>query len=379
MIQEIDFNYDNELVADATESIVECGYLQDTSAVWIQESFENNSLVLLLVDSKMDQEELKEAIIDQSETKRFYFGKSDYEYRVKLHYMRRYDAIINSKYVLALAYGPHLKKDIKHKKIKQVPESALMVAKGVALVDKCDFVGAKDCLESADSLGNGAAAFYLYKMYSFGWGCEPDETEIINIGNKYLKRAADNGSRSAQYVLGKRMLSDPDCSLYDIGRGINYLSRASVLKTVASVYSVNTSFDANHFLCNYYRTHHKDRMAYDLSAKFLKAYDDPDARCTAHLINCLCCDEYKEALEIIELGEKNQHPYTYVIHAQLLMNGRAGKRDFKKAEALLRYAADSLNYSNAYHVLAGLYRYQMKDGAAFLEALDNVNYSFEVK
>lgn len=370
----VDLKKDNERLADVTESFVELAYHKDSTSDWIPTAYEEGNLVCLLVDSELEEDEFIRIAFNIKEVVR---NSSDPEIPdFKCVLKDSLGAVIKTKYVLSLAYAPYLKDSFDDKRVIRMPESVMIVSRGMDLMNAFKFEQGKALLEKADSLGNPSAAYYLSRLYGSGWGREPQ----LDTSNYYLQRAAMNGSRTAKRILGKSILSkSSDFPQPNEGEAIDYLTSASLIQTFGSESIVNNATDALYFLSNYYRDRGNPKRAYRLSSDFLDYFDDPAFKYTFHLSNCFAAHKDAQAMEIVREGERNNNPYCYAAHAQMLMEGVGFEKDYGKAESLLRFTADSLHYGRAYLLLAELYDRQGRPGADFFRGLYNVNFTPEVK
>lgn len=389
-------DYYNALVSDATEGICEGNYQYgDIAHTWIAEAYKNDELVFILINKDLSPDLWPYVIFNDEGHKEWVISKQNSGFllpSLALYNNHKNGAIpVTSDYVLVFANARFINTRIDDERIIRLPASSLTVLRGMDLIHGYqtdeyslpvhEFDRGKDSLEKAASLGNPAASYYLSRLYEYGWGRDVD-AKSKELADKYLKQAAKEGSRSARYILGKRILEDSESHLSNVGMAIEYLSSASQLNTVGTDYSLMRSIQAGDFLSKYYLQHGNTWRPYRLTSNFLKSFDYDEYRCSLHLQSCIAREKYEEALEIIRLGEyQMQKPesFCYFIHAEMLMHGLGVEEDLAKAEQLLRYSTDVLGDSDAYSLLADLYRKQGRDGADFLDSLSSIQFNPNVK
>ena len=139
----------------------------------------------------------------------------------------------------------------------------------------------------------------------------------------------------------------------------------AVIKTEEAIFAVN----------DYYRRLGLFKEAYRISKTSTKASNSPNIKYNVHLNNCIACKKYAEAHRIINEGKECNDPRCWVVHAGMYTLGKGEKKDFSKAESLLRYAADTLDYYPAYKGLSELYKEFGREGSKFWFDLYQVKFS----
>ena len=356
-----------EIVADATESIVN-DFLQDNTKGWIEDAMNSGELVCFLVPSaswKGDEE--------------FMYGASDMtkykaaaeaegltsktlQVRVTHYKYKTVEEESTAKYLVGYANGRFLKDGWEKKyDVEILPASTLTLVKGVRALQHRHWEKARKLFYQADSLGNAAGTEWLSHWYSVGYGQNPDSTEYRDN----LSKAALNGSRIARFNWSEKILKDSKSSAVDKAKAEEYLKKASLLKTIVTLTTIDYSEKAVKLLNKYYVSTGRNLKAYYFTKKYLRGFDDPYIRYSEHLANCLNLGFNREALRIVRNGEKESNPNCFYIHGRMYAKGVAERKNPDKAEELLRYAADSLHYRKAYLGLASLYRNLGRDGDDF--------------
>ncbi len=377
----------SELVSDATESLVDYYYHLTENPIaehpWIsKENFIDDRIRCIIVPSSGYSEFCEsafdaETIIRDDPEKR--------AVRVCPLNLRQNGKEIQTKYRFVLAYAPQLKKEWQAKGSINLPESSYLTLKGMIEIDDNDWQQGKELLERAKSEGNAAAGYYLSRWYRSGYGDEPD----IEKADSLLKDAVESGSRSARYEWGSKVLRNPGIEMSDLKKAlaVDYLRDASVLKeSIGTVTTANLARESFFMLNDFYRACGKEsgsrkyyKAAYRMAKRNTRSFVDNEIRYVALLDNCISLEKYDEALEIIVEGKVQRQPHVYLVHADMLSEGKGVAKNLDEAERLLRFAADSLNHYPAYHGLSILYRRNGKKGSEFWDRLYSIKFSNEVE
>jgi len=98
-----------------------------------------------------------------------------------------------------------------------------------------------------------------------------------------------------------------------------------------------------------------------------------------HLDNCLLSGHYSEAYKIASAGmrkkDKQAAAYCRIVLARMYSQGLGVERNVRKAESLLRFASDSLDYSGARKALSELYSSEgIEDDSQYWGRLYDIKY-----
>lgn len=379
-----------ECLSDATEGLVETLGFQNIYETfdWLMDAVQNHKGVTMLVPIGWDVKGFCEEVFDTKKIAADYPDQESGQHRVLWYNVYRDEEKggykLQSEYTLAYVYGPYLKDSYRIDGIRVHDESVNYVLEGILHMQKEEWEEAKAAFEQADLLENVAGTYYLSDWYSVGYGVDPgaEGNKGKRKGEDLLAKAADGGCRAARVKLGTQIMEDPGHTLVQISKAEEYLRGAAVLTSVAVPGVITEAQKALVSLNSYYNTTGKHRKAYRMSKKCYTSYNDLHVKYNAHLSNCLKRKSgkyYKEALEIIGEGEPVGEGNCYVAHAVMYMYGLGVNEDPGKAENLLRYAVDSLDYFPAYKTLSELFRKENRDGASFFEDLYNVEFSKNVR
>ena len=383
-------NTRKECLSDATEGLVQALGFQnvDERFDWLMDAVHNQEGITMLVPSEWNVFDFCKEVFDPNRVGLDYPGCDSLHYRILWFSVfgesGKEEYKIQSEYNLAYVYGPHLKDSFRIDGAITYGESVNYVLNGILHMQKWEWEEAKIDFEQADYLGNPAGTYYLSNWYSVGYGVDPmsDANEGRRKGEELLARAADEGCRTARVKLGKRIMGDPGHTPVQISKAEDYLRSAAILTSTAAPGVIREAQEALVALNFYYNTTGKNRKAYRMTKKCYQSYNNLQVKYNEHLNNCLkrrSGKYYKEAMEIIGEGEPIGEGNCYVAHAVMCMYGLGVKEDSDRAEGLLRYAVDSLDYYPAYKTLAELYRKEKRNGSAFFEDLYNIRFSRNVQ
>lgn len=359
----------SELLSDATSSLLD---MLDNE--WIVDAAESGKLVCMLFPKDKAKNYYK-LIYDELIAKNVYDPKSNQRLNL-LAISPETDIPSEVKYFLCVSDQNEIRDCFRNdKQITILPECVNDVVRGWIRMRQNQFQSARAFFEKADSSGNATGTYFLSKWYGTGFGSDPDSEKEISL----LKKAAQDGCRIARFEWSERIIKNPPVKDIQGGFAEDFLQRASTMKSIYTSYTITNSFKSLQLLNEYYRITERYKEAYKTSEAFYRHFRDPQILYYEHLDNCLSSNKYKEAMEIVKMGEKEKCSYCYIIHAGMLTHGQGVKQDFEKAEYLLRYAADSLNYYPAYKGLAVLYDSSHKKGSDFWESLYDVKFDNQVE
>ena len=383
-----------ELISDATESLVDYytdihhGF--DTGKEWInEENLLNGTISFFLVPVSKIDEFLVYMYNDAAVL------KDDPQNGII-----RYHSLItsqqgvasNSDYQVVLTYSPHLHSKREFKGSIKLPSSTSSVLAANHEFDGYNWASGRELLEKAQIEGNASAAYYLSHYYRYGYGRAPDEKQA----EKLLRMSAESGSRSARFEWGNSVLKDSTLSMTGMNKSVaeDFLKKAASLKKSTVTKTTGTLSRNSILLLNdFYRACAQESnnrkyytKAYNLTKKSNGSFEDVRIKYSAHLDNCIILENYDEALKIIDEGkglkvkrggklESIPQAHCFLVEADMYMRGLGVSHNFTKAEKLLRFAADSLDYYPAYRGMAELYRKRGKAGDEFWDRLYEVKFS----
>ena len=336
----------NETMAAAT--IYQQVVIDPSSWPWFEDAVLQDEVLYLLVPSSVPPKTFQLNAIDKDVYEKAYPNSISALFSIEEINKR----LFLSDYYLAVLPSRFIKKGNTFRRCIVLPESVSLVVKALVISEaKKNFNESYRLLEKADSLGNGAASYYLSDWYSSGVGSEkrPKDAE------KQLQKAIDRGTTDALYEAANKILSDTTSSIFDRVKAEDYLLKAVRRSRTESVYTNSVRRHSLLLLNDYYHSTNRLRRAYKLTKEHSTTVDG-DIKYNWHLSNCLELGKYDEALKIIEDGKKDGHPQAYIIFGKMLSEGLGVKKDFAEAEKNLRFAADSLNASYAYRLLSDLFK-----------------------
>lgn len=354
-----------ELVADATESLVQ-EYLDEGVTEWFEDALESGDLVCFLLPSTSLKDDAG-FLYDVNDIEKYRavadsLPSNNLQTKICHYDNKNTKKETRAKYLLGYANRRFLKDGWDRKyDVEILPGSTQTVIHGVKNLSHNRWEAAGRLFSQADSAGNAAGTKWLARWFSSGYGQAPDTS--LYLSN--LEKAAVNGSRGARYVWSESVLKDKASSAVSKARAEDFLKRAASLKTLVTLATINYSEKSIQLLNKYYVSTGQNLKAYYCTRRYLRTFDDPYIRYSEHLANCLALGFNREALRIVRDGEKISQPNCFYIHGLMYAKGVAERKDPEKAEALLRYASDSLHYSKAYRGLAWLYDNTGRDGAEF--------------
>lgn len=351
---------ERELISDVTYCLHEQFKINNQD--WVVDALKRDELYFILIPSSKNVRQFIEEI-----SKSLYsMGYSGLHFNACLLLAEMQSRIIYGKYLILMTDLAEIELiDKRHKYWTILPRSCMEVVLGRMDMNKHNYLSAKKHYSKADSLGNATGTYLLAKWYGTGYNMYPDKDK----NKELLKKAADNGSRAARMEWGRELLLSVKSSELERGKAEDYLLRSSRIRTVASDCIIESARESASVLDEYYRVEGRFRDAYRLTKKNYHYFQDDYIKYSMHLDNCLSLCKYSEALYLATEGEKKNIPYCYFSHAVMLMNGMGVNRDYSMAEHLLRFAADSLNYSLSYKGLADLYRMTNRSGGDFWDGL----------
>lgn len=361
----------SELISDATSSIG--NFIIERNELWIKEALNKSTFNIVLIPSSLDINKFfshASEILDDPSIINKNYHLYVLNYSTDTQKMMR----LLEKYVVAITDFEEIKSINKKDFCICLPCSSIEVINGLIEMQTGRYQSAREHFEKADSLGNASGTYYLSKWYGSGYNCTPNEEKQ----NVYLKKAADNGSRIARVEWGEKVLESISSTGYERGVAEDLLQRASRLRTMVTSYTATTTNSALEVLNSYYRYLGYYKKAYKTTSTSYNLFKDKTILYNSHLNNCISLGKYGEALKIIKEGEQDRDPYCYFVHAGLLINGEGLERNYHRAEQLLRFAADTLNYSLAYRGLSDLYEKTNRPGADFWEGLFEVGFDNKV-
>lgn len=368
------------LISDATASLLDA-FNEDPEDEWINQSMENGKLVFFLLSTKENPKQFL-----YQECKKYYsthvtpLSTFDVNYNFMTLTVTQKERTLQCKHTLGMTDLDVLRSiSPSNKHCILLPASTLETVLGHISLRNYDFQAAKKHFEIADSLGNATGTYLLSKWYETGFNCDPKDEHVRARAMQLLNKAAKKGSREARVKWSKNVLNNPASTDFERGKAEDFLRRASMLNTTATYRTAETTHEALKTLNNYYRTTGRFRKAYQTTRKSYKLFQDQSVRFCDHLDNCLSLGLYREARSLIEEGERLQYKYCHLIHAGMLMNGQGFNQDYNKAEQILRFVADSLNYAAAYKGLAELYEKTDRNGVDFWEGLYNVQFDNRIE
>lgn len=333
---------DMELISDATNSAAsffDFKNLSEDGREWFAPAVKNDDVKYVLVPYGITPENLGNSAFDSKLVlKDSPIGQMRMLFSIVPMPMMGDTYSIKSKYYLAALYKPHLKKGNRFGRCIELPLSVNIVMMACEAINRADFDMARELLHKADSLQNGAATYLLSTMYFNGFGDYPDKEVAMQL----IEKAVTRGSRAAKVTIADKILKDLTSSTIQKAKAEDYLRRAVVLGTVASLSTVDYAQYALALLQSYYTSTRRFRDAYKLTKECMMAYDNPNVKYNYHLQNCVNLGKFREARIIIEEGESQGLPACYIMHARLLSKGLGYKQDVLEAEKLLRFTADSL-------------------------------------
>lgn len=361
---------EEELISDVTYCIVE--QFKNKNKDWVYDAINHDSLNFILIPSSKD---VKQFLYDINENLAS-IGYLGVQYNVCLLFAEMQSKIICGKYLILMTDLSEIELlNNQHSYWTVLPHSCLEAVLGQIDMNNHNYQSAKEHYFMADKLGNATGTYFLAKWYATGYNMCPDN----NKEDELLKKAASNGSRAARMDWGKKTLISLRATEWERGEAEDYLLRSSRIKTVIYKYIVDVARESVKVLDEYYRAEYRFRDAYNLTKKNYRYFQDDEIKYNNHIDNCLSMGRYDEALDIVTEGEKVNHPYCFFTHAIMLMNGMGMHRDYSKAEHLLRFAADSLNYRLSYKGLADLYRITNRSGVDFWEGLYEANFDNRIE
>lgn len=361
---------ERELISDVTYCIAE--QFKNKNEDWVYDAINRGNLYFVLIPSSKN---IKQFLYDINENLNS-IGYFRLQYNVCLLLAEMQSKIIYGKYLILMTDLSEIELlNKRHCYWTVLPHSCLEVALGQIDMNNHNYQSAKEHYFRADSLGNATGTYLLSKWYATGYNMYPDE----NKESELLKKAASRGSRAARMDWGKKTLISISATEWERGEAEDYLLRSSRIRMVAYKYTIDVARESVKILDEYYRTEDRFRDAYNLTKKSHRYFQDDMIKYNNHLDNCLSMGRYDEALDIVIEGEKKNYPYCFFTHAIMIMNGLGTYRDYSKAEHLLRFAADSLNYRLSYRGLADLYRKTNRSGVDFWEDLYDANFDNRIE
>lgn len=299
----------------------------------------------------------------------------------EIPFMSNTTSVPGNKYSLIIARREVLKD------VCDFPSDYLLLPQSTALcvlADRCadegDLGSYKRYFSEAHEQGNAFATYALAKINLQGIDQAPEPV----AGMQLMKEAARKGFRSAQYEWSHEVLYSCNHSKIELAEAEEFLLRAArntkFLSLDGYVAHANSIID----LCDYYNVRNDNVRAYIFTHRLCRQKESLFPHKLEHIKNCLKLHLYKEALRAIQECEslpresiiKDYLEPVYLIHAELYRQGRGLPRSLQKAEYLLRYAADSLNYTPALKSLSDLYEIEgYHDASAFFSGLFDAEYS----
>ena len=360
---------ERELISDVTYCLHEEFKINNQD--WVVDAIKRGDLYVILIPSSKNVRQFFEEISECL----YSMGYSGLHFNAALLLAEMQSRIIYGNYLILMTDLSEIELiDKRHKYWTLLPRSCMEVALGRIDMNEHNYLSAKEHYAMADSLGNATGTYLLAKWYGTGYNMYPDKYKCEEL----LKKAAENGSRAARMEWGRETLLSVKSSELERGKAEDYLLRSSRIRTVASDCIIEFARESVNILDEYYRVEGRFRDAYHLTKKNYHYFQDDYIKYNKHLDNCLSMCKYSEALDVATEGEKKNIPYCYFSHAVMLMNGMGVSRDYSMAEHILRFAADSLNYSLSYKGLADLYRITNRPGVDFWEGLFEAKFDNRV-
>ena len=265
------------------------------------------------------------------------------------------------------------------KRQRLMPESTSLVLKAriiESLINQ-NMGNEKELFEKADALGNPAASYYLSFFYKQGRGMESN----AQLARKYMERSAKFGTKRAQYIIGSQIIADSLSSATERAKAIDYLKDASVFQECCSKQTLDASVSSVLLLETYYHSIRRYDLAYEMTKKAIEKTKNPKMKYVHHLDNCLLTKRYKEAMEIIRQGERNNIAGCYLTHAEMLVKGQGYKRDLEKAKRFLKKYGEETGNPYYYSVMADILEQEGADSNTVeqLRDLYEVGYNKNVE
>lgn len=235
----------------------------------------------------------------------------------------------------------------------------------------------------AEDEGNAFSTYMLARMNIYGFGQEPDIPE----GTKRLKTAAEKGFQAAQYEWAHEILFDEHSSTIDKATAEEFLIMATKMIDFRSVEGLIVFWQSVSDLLKYYSIREDNINSYLLTRRLCKDYHSYMAPIPEHIENCIKLHLYSEAKRFIRQCERqpktqlieNNHQQVYVIHSKMYQHGLGFPKDLRRAESLLRYASDSLDYNPARNALREFYKeHGYNKEATFYGRLYDARFSYKL-
>ena len=383
--------YSKAMIADATESIIDDILLSDEEfADWPIRSLDSDNLTCFLVPVKYDELSVLDEISDRDAYAKKALALSrdntfDHDADSQHIHMSSEARFIGSKYKgqvirsdynVGYANRQYLKNNWGKEDYILLPESSLLVIKGIKLIGDSKFEDSKQNFLRADSLGNPVGTYYLARWYITGYDNPPvDSTKYFNL----LEKAATNGCRMAQFEWAEAKLKSLHSSWVEKGKAEDFLRTASELGAISTHTTLSVTRDAIRLLNSFYHETGQNVKAYFRTRHYIGLISHSPIKYSEHLMNCLALPfpYYSEARSIIAEGEKINppEPNCYYVHGLMFLNGKGEKKNYQKADVCFHFAADSLHYSKAFLGLAELCKETGQPGYDFWEMLYNVDFN----
>ena len=369
----------NELVYEMTQEF--CTSRQD-NIPWVTETALLSDSICFIATKRhpgLSEAALDSLLNDLLDEKKL---SEDYLFNGRGKFVVNYVGVVDNQYQAVVTPKCFLRDEI-HPDYIVLPYSTALCVVGKRRLRAYDWPGAKECFEKAAEQGNAFATYWLAQMNKNGIGQTPD----VSKGRNLLKAAAESGLHAAQYEWAHDVLYDEHSSAIDRATAEEFLVMATKMIDFRTfeglIYFINSIDD----LQEYYTVRKDYLSAYLLTKRLCRDYRSYLAPHVEHIQNCLKLHLRSEALSVIRQCEKlpkeqvieENLQRVYLIHSMMYQEGVRVPKDLRRAEMLLRFASDSLDYKPARKALSEFYDQQgYSEEARFFGDLYDARYSNKI-